>query len=329
MNRLALVFSIAVGILGGFFCAELTARSIPFRDKLADVFGRGHLLALVHDRGVYEVDVDRALRESDNLNEIERTEFADIERVSTLHKLIANAAAQFLASGEPVRRAALGREFAVLRFQFRDADAWGSALRGSGLSRFSLWQMVENDLRARQSISKRIANEISVGDDECRKFYQENSARFFEPERLRVSHLFLTAPPETAPEIVETKRKTIEALSIRSQGGEDFAALVAGSSEDEATKFNGGDLGYFSETRMPPDFVAAAVKLGQGEISRPVQTRLGFHILKLTDVAPSRQRGFDEVREDIATELANQKRAEAVKRLIVDLGSEAAYSRSR
>jgi len=46
MNRVVLTFSIAVAILGGVFCAELTARSIPFRDKLADVFGRGHLLAV-------------------------------------------------------------------------------------------------------------------------------------------------------------------------------------------------------------------------------------------------------------------------------------------
>jgi len=328
MNRVALAVSIAVAILAGIFCAELTARSIPFREKLADAWEWGHLLALVHDRGIYDIDIDRALRESDYLNEIERADFADIERASTLHKLIANASAQSHVGREQIRRVDVSREFNLLRFQFRDAETWGAALRASKLSRFSLWQMVKGDLSARQWISNRIANEINVGDDECRKFYQEHSERFFEPERLRVSHLFLAAPPETAPEIVETKRKAIEALSIRLASGEDFAALVAESSEDEATKFNGGDLGYFSETRMPPDFVAAAVKLAQGEFSRPIQTRLGFHILKLTDIAPSRQRSFDDARSDIATELANQKRTESVKKLIVDLGLEAIYLRS-
>jgi parvulin-like peptidyl-prolyl isomerase len=104
-----------------------------------------------------------------------------------------------------------------------------------------------------------------------------------------------------------------------SGGGEDFAILVAQNSEDEATKLNGGDLGYLSGTRMPPDFVEAATKLKPGEISKPIRTRLGFHILKLVDAQPPRQRSFDEVQVDIAIDLANQRRATAIKSLDIDL----------
>jgi hypothetical protein len=328
MNRIARALLIAIAILAGISFAELSLRSVPLREKLGEWCGHGRLLALVDGRGIYQADVDRALRESDYLNEIERTEFADIERKSTLRKLIAGTAVQSGATREPIHRLNVKREFNLLRFQFRDAETWRAALRGSGLSAFPLWQMVKSDLRTRQWISKRIANQISVSDDECGRFYQEHSERFFVPERLRVSHLFLAAPPETPPEVVEARRGAIEALSVRLVGGEDFATLVAENSEDEATKLRGGDLGYFSEARMPPDFVSAAVKLGQDEISRPIQTRLGFHILKLTEIAPSRQRSFDEARDEIATELANQKRAEVIKKLIVELGSEARYLRS-
>lgn len=322
MNRVASALIVAIGIAAGVFCAGLMLRSIPLREKLGAFCGRGQLLALVHGCGIYQVDLDRALHESDHLNEIERNEWADIERRSTLNKLIANTAARQRAAGEAIQHASTDREFKLLRSQFRDNETWGAALRGSGLSAFSLGQTLKFDLRARQWISRRIANEIRAGDDECRRFYQEHSERFFVPERLRVSHLFLAAPPETAPEIVEAKRKAIEALSVRLASGEDFAALAAESSEDEATKFNGGDLGYFSETRMPPDFVAAAVKLREGEISQPMQTRLGFHILKLTEIAHSRQRSFEEARDEIATELGNQKRVEATRKLAVDLGAE-------
>jgi parvulin-like peptidyl-prolyl isomerase len=72
---------------------------------------------------------------------------------------------------------------------------------------------------------------------------------------------------------------------------------------------------------MPPDFVAAALKLRPGEISRPIRTRLGFHILKLIDVQAARQKTFDEARNDIAIELANQKRAAAIQKLIDSLAS--------
>ena len=246
MNRVVLAFSIAVAILGGIFCAELTARSIPFRDKLADVFGGGHLLAVVHGRGIYDVDVDRALRESDYLSDIDRTEAAPVEHQAALNRLIAKTAAQSHAAREAVGRANVSHEFNLLRFQFRDEETWGAALRGSSLSRFSLWQMVKSDSRARQWISNRIANEVSVGDDECRKLYQEHSERFFEPERLRVSHLFLAAPPETAPEIVDLKREKIKALAKHIKAGESFSELIGWESEDEASKTRGGDLGYFS-----------------------------------------------------------------------------------
>jgi peptidyl-prolyl cis-trans isomerase C len=150
---------------------------------------------------------------------------------------------------------------------------------------------------------------------------------FFVPERFHASHLFLAAPPETAPETVQAKQSAIEALSVRLAAGEDFATLVAQSSEDEATKLRGGDLGWFTTNRMPPDFVAAAMKLQPGEISGPIRTRLGFHIIKLVEMQSVRQRSFDEVRGDIALELANQNRAAIVQRLMVDLDAQAKYLR--
>ena len=326
MKRPAAVVIVGIAIAAGIFCAEIALRSVPLREKLGESFGRGQLLALVHDRGIYQVDVDRALNESDYVNEIVRSDWADTERHSMLSRLIANIAAQERGAAE--RPAKVDREFNLLRAQFRDNTAWAAALHSSGLISLSLWHILKNDLCARQWISKRIASEISVSDDECRKFYQDHSEQFFVPERLRVSHLFLAAPPETPAEVVETKRKAIEALSVRLASGEDFGTLASESSEDEATKFSGGDLGYFSEIRMPPDFVGAAVKLKEGEISQPIQTRLGFHILKLAEIAPSQQRRYEEARDEIATDLANQRRVEAVKKLAVDLGSEADYLRS-
>jgi parvulin-like peptidyl-prolyl isomerase len=69
------------------------------------------------------------------------------------------------------------------------------------------------------------------------------------------------------------------------------------------------------------------VELRPGEISRPIRTRLGFHILKLIDVQPARRKTFDEARNDIVIELANRRRAAAVQKLIVDLGSQTDYLR--
>ena len=322
-------FWIAIGtaVAAGIASAHVATRSMTLRDQLGTIFGRGHLLALVYDRAVYQADVDRALREFDYLRDIERRDAADIERRWAANTLIANTAAKQRASAERISHAPLVHEVALLRSQFSSTRSLWQSLNASGLSDWSLWWMAKSDLSARDWISRQIAPELEVTEAECRAFYESHVPDFFVPERIHASHLFLAAPPETAPETVQAKQSAIEALSVRLAGGEDFAALVAQSSEDETTKLHGGDLGWFTGNRMPPDFVAAAMKLQPGEISGPIRTRLGFHIIKLVEMEPVHQHSFDEVRGDIAVELANQKRVAAVRKLLVDLGAQAMYLR--
>jgi hypothetical protein len=114
----------------------------------------------------------------------------------------------------------------------------------------------------------------------------------------------------------------IRSASLHEELGEDFSTLTAQNSEDQATKLRGRDLRYFSATRLPPDFVEAATKLRPGEASKPMRTRLGFHIVKLIDVEAAREQTFDEVRSDIAVELENQKRAAVLPKLTVDSSPE-------
>ncbi len=123
--------------------------------------------------------------------------------------------------------------------------------------------------------------QLKVVTRECEQIFQDHPEPYFQPVRLRVSHLFLAAPSETSPEIVDLKQKTIASLSERISHGENFSDLVGSTSEDEATKTRGGDLGFFAAYRMPPDFFAAAAKMRPGQISQPVRTSLGFHIIQI------------------------------------------------
>ena len=333
--------SIAIAAVAGFYCARLLLPLVVVREEIAKVFDRGRLVALVNGRGIYEVDVSRKVSEAtyaagildeepvaSEWRKSWRRVGAGInanERNIALEKLVVNSAAQSDASHESVSGEDLKRQMSLLRSEFGNDKAWNAALSRSGLSRASISTILENDLKTRRWVSKRIAGDVSTTAEECRKFYDSHLDEFFLPERRNVSHLFLAAPPETPPDVTETKKTAIEALSARLAAGEDFATLVAQNSEDDATKLRGGELGYFSAKRMPPDFVEAATKLKPGEISKPVRTRLGFHILKLIDVQQARQQTFDEVRNDIAVEIENQKRQIAVQNLSGNLGAAALY----
>jgi parvulin-like peptidyl-prolyl isomerase len=155
-----------------------------------------------------------------------------------------------------------------------------------------------------------------------RQAYDTNASRFEQPLRYRVSHIFRAAPDGYPDDVIASKRSEIQGLSVRILAGENFDDLVAEGSEDEATKSIGGDLGYFSASRMPPEFMEQLEKMRVGEISAPLRSHLGFHIVKLTEIKAARALSFEETQSEIALGQANEKRTAAVTRLIERLDAQ-------
>jgi parvulin-like peptidyl-prolyl isomerase len=319
-----------LAVIAGIGCGQLACRSISCRDAIGRLFERGHLLALAGGRGIYEVDVERAVAEARDANDLDDADSTEsvLSRESILSRLAMNAAVQDMAANEKISASEIDRELKLLRFQFRDQNTWTAALRSNSLSESQLRGLVADDLRARRWILRRLASQLEVTAEECRQSYEKHPETYAQPVRFRVSHLFLAAPAETLPEIVDAKKQAIEALSKRIKEGENFAELVASTSEDEATKVRGGDLGFFSAYRMPPDFLAAAVKIPLDKIGQPIRTALGFHIVQATDRRPAGQMTFDEARDEVAGVLADGQRRVALERLDVDLGARVRAVRS-
>ena len=311
--------AILVAVIAGIGFGQLACHSVTCREAIGRIFGRGHLLALVQSRGIYEADLDRAMAEFRfRRGELDSAPAAP-SRESILSKLIALAAAQCLAADEKIAASDIEHELSLLRTQFHDGKTWLAALRMNGLSQRSLRKMLRDDLRARQWVDLQIAPPLVITAQERRQFYDLHAERFLLPVRLRASHLFLAPPPETAPEIVDLKREKIKALAKHIKGGESFSELIGWESEDEASKTRGGDLGYFSAYRMPPDFFQATAKLRLEEMSAPVKTSLGFHIIQATDLRPARQMTFEEVDQEIGAALEQGKRQGALEKLDLDL----------
>ena|ERR1051325_3060132 len=328
-RQLFIVVLLVAAGLAGVGAGESIIGCIACRDAIGRLFGRGHLLALTPGGGVYELDLDRGSVEKADATGEPQDRHQQNERDQILHWLIANTVARAAASSQgKVAPAEIDRELDLLRWQFRDSNEWRSALRRSGLSARSLRTVLRDDLRADGWIRARIDPQMEATPDECRAFYDAHPKSFFLPERFRASHLFLAAPPETPPEIVDQKRERIEALAQRLTAGEDFFEVVARESEDEETKARGGDLGFFSAARMPPDFFAAVKQLPLGRIGPPIQTRLGFHVIRLTDSKPARQLSFDEAMPQIALRIANQKRQTAGLNLAAELVSRTRFMRA-
>ena len=312
--------ALAISVVVGFFCAELLCRLAAARDALGQLCGKGHLVALADGAGIYEADVDRAAAEVRYRGQALSNESeAGRLRESVFSQLANEAIVEEFATKERIAASIIERELGLLQSQFRDRHTFLTALKANDLSENKLRKMISQNLRGRLWLEQRVKREPHGTTEEARHLYEAHPENYLQPVRLRATHLFLAAPPETPPEIVELKKTKIEMLAKEITEGRDFLEIIATESEDEASKMHGGDLGFFAAYRMPEDFFAEAEKLRPGEISKPVRTALGFHVIQKTDSKPAQQLTFDEVREEIENSVKTEKRPIAMQALDVDL----------
>lgn len=314
MRRALLLATIALvlGIGGG----EYLTINFSFRRALGDIARRGYLQELAGRRGIYDTDVERAWQgelfaTGAEAQDIE-TSTATRQMRAAQQRLIAQGKLSSAASGETINPGSVAHEMDLLHAQFPDEKTWSRALTSAGLTRRALQCEAETNRRDNNWLEAQIAARIQPNEAEVRRYYDEYRSAFQLPLRLRASHLFLAAPEGYPEEVIAAKRSLIEQLSKQLADGKSFPALVAEFSEDDATKKREGDLEYFASTRMLAAVFDAARKLHPGETSAPVRSRLGFHIIRLTESRPARALTFEEARPEIEALLANQKRARAV-----------------
>jgi parvulin-like peptidyl-prolyl isomerase len=172
----------------------------------------------------------------------------------------------------------------------------------------SLREEIAAQIRGRQWLDNQITPATAVTEQECRQFYASQPVLFTQPLRFRAAHLLLAAHAETPLEVVEGKKLAIADLAKRLAKGEPLAHLAAEVSEDEATKNRGGDLGFFAEARMAPEFMAEIRKLPVSKVSKPFRSHLGFHIAQIIEIKAPRLLSFEEARPEISLAIANERR---------------------
>lgn len=144
------------------------------------------------------------------------------------------------------------------------------------------------------------------------QFYKENAARYHKPKRVRARHILVKVDEKAPAEAEKAAREKIDALAARAAGGQDFAALASEASEDTGSKAHGGDLGFFGPGTMAKPFEDAAFALAPGQVSGPVRTRFGWHLIKAEEVQAAEEVPLEKVRGAIARELAETEAARAV-----------------
>ncbi len=151
------------------------------------------------------------------------------------------------------------------------------------------------------------ASKVTVTDEEIREYYEGNIKEFENPKKVSARHILIKTDKGSKPEVIDEKKK--KALEIYEQvaAGADFAELAKAHSEDPGSKDKGGDLGEFTQERMVKPFADKAFSMNAGEISDPVLTDFGWHIIKVEKVTEAFTSSLDESKDKIRKKLTDEQ----------------------
>jgi peptidyl-prolyl cis-trans isomerase C len=200
------------------------------------------------------------------------------------------------------------RRFEAIKTRAGSDEVLDRQLKSVGMNRDMLKTKMLEESVAEAVLEREL--KINVTDEQVKKFYDENPAKFEQAEMVRASHILLMTKDQATGEDLaadkkEAKKKQAEALVKRARGGEDFAKLAKEFSEDPGSKDKGGEY-TFPRGQMVPEFEASAFSLKTNEVSDVVTTQFGYHVIKLSEKIPAKKVELAKASTDIKDYLKQQ-----------------------
>jgi peptidyl-prolyl cis-trans isomerase C len=191
-------------------------------------------------------------------------------------------------------------------------EAYRDRLVSLGLTDEQFRVKTENSLRIELLLKRETDDIQDPTEGEARSFYDSNPRRFEQPEQVRASHILVGVPRNVSePDKMQKRLEAVQYLEQLGQGS-DFAVLAAQHSTCPS-KERGGDLGFFARGQMVKPFEDAAFGLKVGETSGVVETRFGFHIIKVTDRKEASTISFEDSKSDIIAFMRSDRAIRAIE----------------
>lgn len=185
------------------------------------------------------------------------------------------------------------------------------ALTANGVTWDTFLKEMQDGIRLQLYVERELVANTQVSEEAIRATYDAAPASFGTPEAIQLSQILIKS--ENAEDKIQEVSKKLK------EDGAQFAKVASQYSEDESTKGRGGDLGFISRGATVPEFEKAAFDLKDGEVSEPVKTDFGFHIIKAGERRKARPATFEEAQERIKRTLLAKARSEVVVKKLEEL----------
>lgn len=213
-----------------------------------------------------------------------------------------------------------------LRSEIGSTSSFNAYLKKSGLNEEQLRERIRKGLIVKRLLHRDILRRIKVSEAEMQAFFRRYPDYFVRKDEIRVRQILVAFREGDGASARGKALLRIQSIQDRLRQGENFAALALEYSDDP-TRARGGDLGYLERSQMIGSFADAAFSLEPGQVSDIVETRFGYHLIKMVDRIPSSRMVYRNARGKIERTLRRNKEKAAAAAYLANLRKQAEISR--
>jgi peptidyl-prolyl cis-trans isomerase C len=162
---------------------------------------------------------------------------------------------------------------------------------------------VKRSILAQELLKREVEGKVTASDADVKKYYDDHKAEFTQPEMVKARHILIKIPENADDKALSEAEAKANEIKEKLDKGADFAELAKQYSDDPGTKEKGGELGFFTKGRMVPEFEAVAFSSKPGEVSKPVKSPFGYHIIQVQEKQDASVKDFAEVEPQIGQKL--------------------------
>ena len=218
-------------------------------------------------------------------------------------------------------------------------DKFNEALKQNGITAAQFKKDLEEEVKIKKFVDTLTI--VKITDNDAKKFYNSNLDKFRYPDKVRASHILISADPDrikvvilaqessknlteeqiqkkVQQDLAEKHKKAERILAEAKKDPSKFAALAKNNSDDPGSAQVGGDLGYLTKDQMVEEFSKAAFSARPASVIGLVKTQFGWHIILVKDRVAAGTEPFDKVKDNIKLYLDNQAKIDALKKFVAD-----------
>jgi peptidyl-prolyl cis-trans isomerase C len=206
--------------------------------------------------------------------------------------------------------------------RFPSQEKFQEALKNLKLTQKDFERQYMQQSKIQMLLDQEIISKIKIKEDEAKAFFDANSQQFDQKEKVRARHILIKVEKTADEKAKSQARKKLLGIQKKIMSGEDFAEMAKEHSQGPSN-VKGGDLGYFSKGQMVKPFEQVAFTLAAGEVSDIVETRFGYHLIKVEDRKASKKAVYADQKQKIMDKLKNERSQKEVNAFINKLRQEA------